>query len=164
MLLNSLPMSVLHHEGGGPSGEESRIGKMGRKMDHSLATGTLLALAILGCRRRCLFLSWIPFLVVYKVPTELSNRVLACEAQLCIQRPLVAHEFPCCMLPLVLSVIFPCHLCSPHTYMMTLGCLSVILKPMWVKSLADSHPRSSGVRPGHLLEQSEDPYASIFLY
>lgn len=64
--------------------EESRLGKMGRKMDHSLAAGPLPALAILGCGHRCLFLSWIPFLVVCKIPIELSNRV-----QLCVQRPVV---------------------------------------------------------------------------
>lgn len=68
---------------------------------------------------------------------KLSNGVLACEAQLCVQRPVVAYGFLCCMLPLLLSVVFPCHLCSWHTHMMTLGHRHAILKPMWVKSPAD---------------------------
>lgn len=102
--------------GRGLSGNESTLGKMGRRMDCSLAAGTLPALAILPCGHRCLPLLWILFLVVCRIPTDLFNRVLAFEAQLCVRRPVVAHEFPCCVLPLALSVVFPCHLCSHHTH------------------------------------------------
>lgn len=111
-------------------------------MGHSLAAGTLPALGY------GLFLSWIPFLVVFKTLIEPSSRVLAREAQPCVWWPVVAGEFPSCMLPLAPSVVFPCRPCSQHTHMMTLRCLWAILKPMWVKSPADLNPRSSGIRLG----------------
>jgi hypothetical protein len=123
-----LLMSVLHHEGGAQWGRV-QVREHGMEDDCSLAAGTLPALAILGWGHRCLLLLWIPFPVVYRIPTDLTNRVLACEAQLCVQRPVVAYEFPCCVLPLVLSVMFPCHLCSHHTHTMALDCLSAILSP-----------------------------------